>query len=49
MRFDLRKLELGVVGIHLSDLLSSRRTQHLDNLHQLVHTRVAGEDGLAQE
>ena len=46
---DLRELELGVVGVHLSDLLLGGRAQHLDDLHQLVHPAVPGEDGLAQE
>jgi len=49
MGLDLRKLELGVVGVHLADLLARRRAQHLDDLHQLVDARVARKDGLAQQ
>lgn len=29
VRLDLRKLELGVVGVHLSDLLPGRRAENL--------------------
>lgn len=46
---DLRELELGVVGVHLADLFPCRRTQHLDDLDQLVHARVSREDWLAQQ
>ena len=45
--FDLRKLELGVVWIHFTDLLSGGRAQDFDNLHQLIDPRVAREDWLA--
>lgn len=49
MRLDLRELELGVVRVHLPDLLPGRRAQHLYDLHQLVHAGIAREDGLAQQ
>ena len=45
---DLRELELCVVRIHLLDLLPRRSSKNLDDLHQLVHPAVPGEDGLAQ-
>ncbi len=45
----LRELELLVVGVHLADLLPGRRAQHLDDLHELVHARVAREDRLTQK
>ena len=48
VRLDLRELELGVVGVHLLDLLASRGAQDLDNLDELVDARVTGENGLAQ-
>lgn len=44
--FNLRELELGVVWIHLADLLSSGRAQDFYNLHQLIDPRVAWEDRL---
>lgn len=46
VRLDLRKLELSVVGVHLTYLLTSRGAQHLDDLHQLVYTWISREDGL---
>ena len=49
MRFDLRKLELGIIGIHFANLFSGRRTQDFDNLHQLVDARVARENGLTKK
>ena len=48
VRLDLGKLELCVVWIHLLDLFPGGRPQDLDDLHQLVHPAVPGEDGLAQ-
>ena len=45
---DLRELEFGVVGVHLSYLFLGGRAQDLDDLHQLVYSAVTGEDGLAQ-
>jgi hypothetical protein len=49
VRFDLRKLELGVIGIHFANLLSGRCAQDFDNLHQLVDAGVAREYGLAKK
>ena len=49
MGADLRELELGVVGVHLAQLLAGRRAQHLDDLHQLVDAAVPREDGLSQQ
>ena len=45
---DLGELEFCVVGVHLSYLLLGGCAQHLDDLHQLVHSAVPGEDGLTQ-
>ncbi len=37
VRCDLGELELGVVGVHAVDLLPGGGSQHLYDLHQLVH------------
>lgn len=47
--FDLRELELGVIGVHLTDLLPSWRPEHLDDFDQLVDTWVTWKDGLPQQ
>ena len=44
---DLWELELGIVGVHGMDLVSTGCAQDLDDLDQLVHARVAWEDWLA--
>ena len=49
MGLDLRKLELGVVGVHLVDLLACRRAEHFDDLNELIDATVAREDRLAEE
>mmetsp|Transcript_142131 Transcript_142131/g.354177 ORF Transcript_142131/g.354177 Transcript_142131/m.354177 type:complete len:255 (-) Transcript_142131:206-970(-) len=48
MRFDLWKLELRVIWIHGHQLISCWRSQHLDNLDELVDTALARENGLSQ-
>lgn len=48
VRLDLGEFVLHVVGVHGPDLLASRRTQHLDDLDQLVYTRLAGKQGLTK-
>ena len=48
MGLDLGKLELCVVWIHLLYLLPGGSPEDLDDLHQLVHPAVPGEDGLPQ-
>mmetsp|Transcript_48194 Transcript_48194/g.124977 ORF Transcript_48194/g.124977 Transcript_48194/m.124977 type:complete len:276 (+) Transcript_48194:194-1021(+) len=48
MGLDLRELELRVVGIHRRELLTRWRTQHFDDLHELVHAALPREDGLPQ-
>lgn len=48
MRLDLRELVLHVVGVHGADLVASRGAQNLDDLHQLVDTRLAGEEWLTK-
>ena len=45
----LWELKLGVVGVHLSDLLLGGGAEDLDDLHQLVHTTVSWEDWLTQQ
>lgn len=49
MAFYLRKFELGVVWVHLANLLACRCAQHFDNLHQLIDARVAGKNRLPQQ
>lgn len=49
MTLNLWKLELRIVWIHFAYLFSCRCAQDLDDLHQLIDTRVAREDGLAQQ
>lgn len=49
MALDLGELELGVVRVHLTNLFPCRRSQHLDDLHQLIDARVTWENRLAQE
>jgi hypothetical protein len=46
MGFYLWEFELRVVGIHLSDLLPRGGAENLDDLDELIHTRVPWEDGL---
>lgn len=48
MRLDLGELVLHIVRVHGPNLLSRRGTQHLDDFDQLVDTRLAGEERLAQ-
>lgn len=49
VRLDLREFELLVVRIHALNLFACRRAQHLDNLHQLIDSRVSREDWLSEE
>lgn len=49
MTLDLREFKLGVVWIHLLDLIPRWRAQYFDDLDQLIDPRVSGEDGLAQK
>lgn len=49
MRFDLRKLEFGVVRIHLANLFPGWCAKHFDDLNKLVDARVAWKDGLAKQ
>jgi hypothetical protein len=48
MRLDLRELVLHVVGVHGADLVPGGRSQNLDNLYQLVNTRLAWEQWLSE-
>lgn len=43
MRFDLRELMFHVVGVHRTDLLTSRSPQDFDDLHQLVNPGLSWE------
>ena len=45
--FNLRKFELGIVGVHGVDLVPAWCTQNLDYLNKLVDATVTREDGLA--
>ena len=49
MCLNLRELELGVIGIHLANLLPRWGAQHFNNLHQLVDARIAWENWLTQQ
>lgn len=46
---DLGELEVLVLGVHLLDLLHGGSAEDLDDLHELVGGRLAGEEGLAEE
>lgn len=46
---DLRELKLSIVGVHFANLLPGGGAKHLDDFHQLVHARVAREDGLPEK
>jgi hypothetical protein len=48
MRLDLRELVLHVVGVHGADLVASRGSQDLDDLDQLIDTRLAREQRLTK-
>lgn len=48
MRLDLRELVLHVVGVHGANLISSRCSQHLDDLYELVNARLAWEKRLSE-
>lgn len=43
MGLDLGELELGVIGVHRSDLLPCGGAEHLDDLHELVDPRLPRE------
>ncbi len=49
MCLDLGELEFAVLRVHATDLIVGRRAQHLDDLNELIHSTVAGEDGLTQQ
>ena len=48
MRLNLRKLVFHVVGVHRLDLLPRRRSQNLDNFHELVDAALTREQRLAE-
>lgn len=48
VRFDLRELVLHIIRIHSFNLLSRRRAEYLDNLHELIDTRLSWEQRLSQ-
>ena len=45
---DLRELVFHVIWVHRPDLISCRRAQDLDDLDELVDSRLAREQRLAQ-
>lgn len=45
---DLRELVLHVVGVHGSDLFTSRSAKHFDDLNKLIDAGFAREEGLAK-
>lgn len=48
MRLDLRELVFHIVRVHGSNLLPSRCSEDLDDLHQLVNARLSREEGLSK-
>ena len=48
MRLNLREFVLHVVRVHGTDLVSRRGTQNLNNLYQLIDTRLSREQRLAK-
>ena len=48
MGLDLGELVLHVVGVHGANLFASGRSQDLDNLDELINTRLAREEGLSE-
>lgn len=48
MRLDLRKLVFHVIGVHGADLVSRGCAKNLDDLDELVDTRLTGEQRLSQ-
>jgi hypothetical protein len=48
MRLDLGKLVLHVVGVHGTNLVSGRRAEDFDDLHELVNTGLSREQGLTK-
>jgi len=48
VRLDLGELVFHVVGVHGADLVASRSSQNLDDLDQLVNTRLTGEQRLTE-
>lgn len=49
VRLNLWEFELGVVGVHLTYLVTRRCAEHLDDLDQLIHATVSGEYRLAEQ
>ena len=47
VRLDLRKFELGVVRIHLANLVACRCAENLDDLDELINATIPGEDWLS--
>jgi hypothetical protein len=48
MRLDLGELVLHVVGVHGTNLISGRRAEDFNDLHELVNTRLSREQGLTK-
>ena len=48
MGLDLREFVLHVVRVHGADLVARGRAEHFDDFHELVDTRLAGEERLAE-
>lgn len=48
MRLDLWKLVLHVIRVHGTDLVPRRSSQDLDDLDQLINSRLAREQRLTQ-
>ncbi len=48
MRLDLRELVLHVVRVHRLDLLARGRSEHLDDLYELVDPALSWEERLPE-
>lgn len=48
MGLDLREFVLHVVRVHGADLVARGRAEHFDDFHELVDTRLAGEERLSE-
>ena len=48
VRLDLRELVLHVIGVHSTDLVPCRGTKNLNDLNELVDTRLTREQRLSK-
>ncbi len=48
VRLDLGEFMLHVIGVHGLDLITRRRSEHLDDFHQLINSTLPRKEGLSQ-